>query len=326
MTESTAGGIVIALFLLLTYIIFRLLLITWDTQVTVTREFMERQADRLATVVDINSTTDTGSDCLSYQAQVINSGDTRVADFSKMDVLVQYTNSSDSKIATRLDYSSDWSISMAPDQRDPNVWNPNETATIDFTIPSAPKAATGGTVLVVTPQGIVDSSYFSCTCTSGDTSFKSPAAQAADTGGNGDGFELDPTNAFADGGGNASNIGGDGDRHRYHDYGFSIKNSCAISGIEVRLDWWLDSLGGSNSMDVELSWDGGASWTAAKTDIVESTTEHTTILGSSSDTWGRAWAATEFTDASFRARLTTNGVGGRNYFLDWVPVKVYYVP
>ena len=92
------------------------------------------------------------------------------------------------------------------------------------------------------------------------------------------------------------------------------------------MDWWLDSLGGSNSMDVELSWDGGTSWTAEKTDTVESTTEHTTILGSSSDTWGRTWAATEFTNASFRARLTTNGVGGRNYFLDWVPVKVYYAP
>ncbi len=164
-------------------------------------------------------------------------------------------------------------------------------------------------------------------CTVGDTGFLSPSAEAADTGGDGNGFELNPTNAFADGGGNASNINGSADRHRYYDYGISIGGSCAIAGIEVRLDWWLDGTAGTNTMDVELSWDGGTSWTSAQTDTQETTTEHTVVLGSPTDAWGRSWTASELSDANFRVRITTNSTNSnRDFFLDWVPVKVYYEP
>ena len=169
------------------------------------------------------------------------------------------------------------------------------------------------------------------TCIAGDTGFSSPTAQAADTGGDGDGFESSPTNAFADGGGNASNYNGDGDRHRYYDYGISIDSSCVITGIEVRLDWWLSTTLGTDSMSVELSWDGGTSWTTAMTDTQETTSEHTVVLGNSADGWGRTWSEAEFSDANFRVRITSNcsdsiSCGLRDFFLDWVPVKVYYGP
>ena len=160
-----------------------------------------------------------------------------------------------------------------------------------------------------------------------DTGFLNPTAEAADTGGDGDGFELNPTNAFADAGGNASNINGDGDRHRFYNYGISIDSSCTISGFEVRLDWWLDSTANISSMTVELSWDGGTSWTVGQTDTVESTTEHTTILGGSADNWGRTWVVGELSDANFRMRVTSNSDDAlRDFFPDWVPVKVYYGP
>ena len=287
---------------------------------------MQQQEERLATSIGIQATADTSTDCLSYTASVTNSGETLVADFTEMDVLVQYTDGGNSKVVSRLTYTADWTISMNPDDRDPNVWNAGETATISFNLGSAPDSATRGTVIVATPQGIVDSSYFRCVCEAGNTGYKDPSTQAADTGGNHDGFELNPTNAFSDDSAFAENINGNGDRHRFYNYGISVKNSCGISGIEVRLDWWLDSLGGSNSIEVELSWDGGSSWTAAKSDPVESTTEHTAILGGASDTWGRAWSASEFNDSDFRLRVTSSGVGGRNHYLDWVPVKVYYAP
>ena len=162
------------------------------------------------------------------------------------------------------------------------------------------------------------------------TGFRSPTAEAADTGGDSDGFELNPTDAFADAAAFASNIDGAGDRHRFSGYGIAIGSNCAIEGIEVRLDWWLDEDKQINSMDVELSWNGGASWTAAKTDPVETTTEHTAILGSASDTWGRTWTLAELNDANFRVRVTslcTVGPGQcdiRDYFLDWVAVQVTY--
>ncbi len=80
-------------------------------------------------------------------------------------------------------------------------------------------------------------------------------------------------------------------------------------------------------MDVELSWDGGTTWTAAKTDSQETTTEHTVILGGSVDGWGRTWSVGEVSDANFRVRLTSNSSSSqRDFFLDWVPVKVHYTP
>jgi len=174
---------------------------------------------------------------------------------------------------------------------------------------------------------VPDNTFTTASCFGGDTGFTDPTATATDTGGDGDGFELNPTNAFADGGGNASNVDGAGDRQRYYNYGFSISSSCAIEGIEVRLDWWLDDTLGTNSMSVELSWDGGASWTSAKTDSTETTTEHSVVLGGPADTWGRAWTPSELSDANFRVRLTSNSdSSSRDFFLDWVPVKVYHGP
>ena len=61
-------------------------------------------------------------------------------------------------------------------------------------------------------------------------------------------------------------------------------------------------------MSAELSWNGGTSWTAADTDGVETTTEHTGLLGGASDIWGRAWTASELSNANFRVRLTTSCV------------------
>jgi hypothetical protein len=113
----------------------------------------------------------------------------------------------------------------------------------------------------------------------GDTGWVSPTANAADTGGDNNGFEVSPTNAYADDSNYARNMDGAGDRHRYYNYNLNIPAGATIIGIQVRLDWWLDSTSGTNSMSVELSWDGGTSWTAAKQDSTESTSQHRFVLG-----------------------------------------------
>jgi hypothetical protein len=172
---------------------------------------------------------------------------------------------------------------------------------------------------------VPDNTFTTLACFTGDTGFTDPTATATDTGGDGDGFELNPTNAFSDGGGNATNENGADDRQRYYNYGFSISSDCAIEGIEVRLDWWLDDTIGTNSMSVELSWDGGTSWTTAKEDTQETTSEHSVVLGGPADTWGRSWSASELGDVNFRVRLTSSSTSGfRDFYLDWVPVKVYH--
>ncbi|MCH8920266.1 MAG: DNRLRE domain-containing protein [Chloroflexi bacterium] len=164
-------------------------------------------------------------------------------------------------------------------------------------------------------------------CSAGNTGFQSPTAQASDTGGDGNGFELNPTNAFADDAAFASNIDGQDDRHRFYGYDFSLASGCTIQGIEVRFDWWLDSISGTSSMDVELSWDGGTSWTQPRNDPLETDTEHTITFGGSIDLWGHAWSVSDLSSTNFRVRLTSNSTSTtRDFFVDWVPVNVYFGP
>ena len=167
-----------------------------------------------------------------------------------------------------------------------------------------------------------------------NTGFLSPGAQVADTGGDGDGFEVSPTNAFGDDGAFAgdTNSGTNNitsctdtgkDRHQFYNYGFTIPASAIINGIEVRLDAWADSTNKSPFMCVELSSDGGTTWTAAQTTPTLGTSEATFTLGSDSDTWGRTWSDTELTDASFRVRITNVAKSTqRDFRLDWVSVQV----
>jgi hypothetical protein len=104
-----------------------------------------------------------------------------------------------------------------------------------------------------------------------------------------------------------------------------IPNSANIEGIGVRVDWKIDATTSDNSqIKVELSWDGGTSWTAAKTSTELSTTEETVILGGSSEDWGHNWDVDELTDANFRVRITADSDAAHTFYFDWIPVTIYY--
>ena len=164
--------------------------------------------------------------------------------------------------------------------------------------------------------------------------FNSPTANAADTGGDGNGFETTPSNAQGDDAANAvDNNSGTGtgtsctssgkDRHRFYNYGFSVPSGVTINGIEVRLDARADSTANAPMMCVQLSWDGGVTWTAAKATGTLGTSMATFTLGSQTDTWGRAWSAGELGNASFRARvIDVSSSTSRDFFLDWIAVRV----
>jgi hypothetical protein len=104
-----------------------------------------------------------------------------------------------------------------------------------------------------------------------------------------------------------------------------LPSGASIKGIEVRLDARVDSTSGSPKMCVQLSWNGGASWTSAKTTSTLSTSERTYLLGGATNTWGRTWSATHLTNASFRVRIVDIASStSRDFSLDWVAVKVHY--
>ena len=131
-----------------------------------------------------------------------------------------------------------------------------------------------------------------------------------------------PEKAYTDGGpGDAKGL--DGQTHDYYGYQPTIPSVVRIDGIEVRLDAkYKDFVG---RFYVELSWDGGQSWTSTGYNTGDLTTEEFPyILGGPNDTWGRTWAASEFTQSDFKTRLIASSPGGGQVKLDWVPVKVHY--
>lgn len=108
--------------------------------------------------------------------------------------------------------------------------------------------------------------------------------------------------------------------HRYWGYNFSIPAGSAILGIEVRVVFRKTGAPGAY-LGVELSWNGGGSWTATGFQAGPAPRAwRSFVLGGTTVTWDRAWTAEEFTPTAFRVRLTAvNGLD-----LDWVAVRVYY--
>jgi len=97
----------------------------------------------------------------------------------------------------------------------------------------------------------------------------------------------------------------------------------------VRLDAFVDSVGSNAPMIcVQLSWDGGTTWTTAKQTPRLTTSEATYILGGPSDNWGRTWTLTNLTNTNFRLRVidvaSGSGANSRDFSLDWVAVRVTY--
>jgi hypothetical protein len=187
---------------------------------------------------------------------------------------------------------------------------------------------TNGIDLSGDKKALVTLSWDQWVTNSGTTDWLSPSANAADISGGGNGFESNPSYAYANDSLFAANINGTGDKHRFSGYDTSaISSGSTINGIQVRLDWWLDSTSGTNTMSVQLSWNGGTTWTSSKTASTERTSDGnpTDVLGSASDTWGHTWTASDLNSTNFVVRITCSSTSSsRDFYLDWVPVKITY--
>jgi hypothetical protein len=172
------------------------------------------------------------------------------------------------------------------------------------------------------------------------TNFLSPSADAAVTTGAGDnnGYQTSPANAYTDDAAVATDLNSGNsnstlctnagkDKHDFYNYSFGLTPTAAIQGIEVRLDARADATVGSPKICVQISWDGGISWTAAKNTATLGTTEVTYILGAPTDTWSHPWTPGEFSNANFRIRVIDVASNNtRDFFLDYVAVNVTYRP
>lgn len=169
------------------------------------------------------------------------------------------------------------------------------------------------------------------------TAFHNPSANSAETSSAGDnnGFSS-ATNAYTLNGSYAvdtnsgnntgtSCTGTDKDKHRYYNYNFSVPSGAAIDGIEVQLSARVDSTSGAPKMCVQLSWDGGTTWTSPQSTPTLTTTNTAYTLGGATDTWGRTWTDADFSNSNFRLRIINVASStSRDFSLDYAGVKVYY--
>lgn len=177
-------------------------------------------------------------------------------------------------------------------------------------------------------------------CVASSTGYKSATSQAAVTSSSGDnnGFQTSPGNMLADDGlyavdtnsgtsTSTSCTATQKDRHVLSNFGFSVPAGSTIQGIEVKLNSRVDSTSGSPRFCVQLSWNGGSTWTTPITSATLSTAETMYILGGVTNTWGRTWTNTDFNNANFRVRLTMVASNtSRDFSLDWVGVQVRHTP
>jgi hypothetical protein len=207
---------------------------------------------------------------------------------------------------------------------------PTSTATHTFT-PAVVSSPTKTPTTTSTPTGTPTP-----TAISWNTGFLSPAMNAAQTGGDGNGYEVNAVNAYANdslfavdnnsGTGTSSSCTSTGkDKHRFSNYNVTIPGGATVKGIQVQLDAKADSTSGSPKLCVQLSWDGGTTWTAARSTATLTTTEATYLLGGAADIWGHAWTADELDNATFLVRVIDVATStSRDFSLDWLAVQVTY--
>jgi hypothetical protein len=162
-------------------------------------------------------------------------------------------------------------------------------------------------------------------------------APVTSSAGDNNGYEQQSSDACSDGSGYARDYGSGTstsssctssgkDKHRFYNYGISLPAGASVSGIEVRTDAQLSTSTGTNRICVELSWNGGASWTSTGKNTGDINTSWVSrYMGGDGDTWGRSWTPGELADGNFVIRVTDDGSAStRDFFLDWVTPRVHY--
>jgi hypothetical protein len=172
------------------------------------------------------------------------------------------------------------------------------------------------------------------------TGFLSPSANAPVTTGSGDnnGFQTTPANAYlsdnlyavdtnSGNGTSTSCTSNKKDRHIYNNFNFNLPVSAVVKGVEVRVEGKADSTASTPKFCVQLSWNGGTTWTTAKSTANLGTTDVVYTLGTSIDTWGHVWTAAETGNTSFRVRIVNvSSSTSRDFSLDALTVNVHYQP
>ena len=117
------------------------------------------------------------------------------------------------------------------------------------------------------------------------------------------------------------------DKHRFWGYSFGLPATVtSIDGITVTPRISQSNNGGTTWLCLQLSGDGGATWTAPKQVVMTSNSLTTYTFGGAGDTWGRTWAVGEL-GAGFRVRVIDSSTqSAKDFRLDALGIRVTYTP
>jgi len=151
--------------------------------------------------------------------------------------------------------------------------------------------------------------------TPSDTGFLDPSA----TGDDYTDF-TNPANAYSSNDSDATSASKNQDQD-YYNFGITIPANNTVSGIQVDVEAATPDT--DTDVRVELSWDGGTSYTSKAQDHTVNGTDAYYTTGGSTDSWGRGWTATELNNTNFRVRVTHRSTND-DLHVDHVRVKVFY--
>jgi hypothetical protein len=160
--------LIITGFLVSSLIMFGTFLTISTTQTESLKDLGKVSRERAGSVISISNGIVTSSSpgvSTDVTLSVDNTGSQSVAAFDQMDVIVQYTDSSDNLVRGFLAYNSSgigsnqWTQGVpgvSPDILNPGMWDSDETLTIDLRVAPDVKIGTSAVIVVGTPQGASD--------------------------------------------------------------------------------------------------------------------------------------------------------------------------
>jgi hypothetical protein len=168
MSSLIPGLLIIASFIVASMIMFGTFLFVSITQSEALKDLGKISRERAGSAVSISSASITSATLGSSSditVSVDNTGSQSVADFSQMDVIVQYTDSSGNLVRRSLPYNdssigdNQWTQGapgITPDILNPGMWDSDESFTIDLRVAPDVKSGTSAVIVVGTPQGTSD--------------------------------------------------------------------------------------------------------------------------------------------------------------------------
>lgn len=168
MSSLIPGLLIIASFIIASMIMFGTFLTVSTAQSQSLKDLGKVSQERARSAINISSAAVAGSNpgvSTDLTVSIDNTGSQSVANFSQMDVIVQYTDSADNEVRQFLAYNAggignnQWTQGVpgvTPDVLNPGMWDSDETLNIDMRVSLDIKAGTSAVIVVGTPQGASD--------------------------------------------------------------------------------------------------------------------------------------------------------------------------